>query len=258
MKSGIKTAVIATAALFAVGTISFVGYAFMSDSGSSKKLEKFGYAVLPASFYDDTVGSLGHKQVPATFAEEKLTPTQKVVKGLRQDKKNLIKEQTALREQIADLEKQVAELQQYRRLNEHFAPDNIADETAAVETGLKRFLVTNPAASRFSNIQIEIMSAASAIEYRRYISHNRLILSEKQRTSITSNFLPEFAFCVGDGAELAANNSSELIKIAEYFRQEDKNKLNSALKQDLNSVVEPCQATLYEQFATISNANTLN
>ncbi|WP_027859623.1 hypothetical protein [Marinobacterium jannaschii] len=258
MKSGIKTAVVATVALLAISGTGLVGYTFLADSESSKKLEKFGYAVLPASFYDDTVGALGHKQVPATFAEEKLTPTQKVVQGLRKDKENLIKEQEVLREQIAELEKQVMELSQYKRLNEHFAPDNIADETAAVETELKRFLVTNPAAARFSNIQIEIMSAASAIEYRRYISHNRLILNDKQRSSITNNFLPEFAFCVGDGAELAANNSSELIRIAEYFRQEDQNKLNSALKQDLNSVVEPCQSTLYEQFATISNVNSAN
>lgn len=214
-----------------------------------QELEKFGFTVLPSTTYEESEGELGTKQLPATFAEDKLTPTQKVIRGLMDDNEQLIEEQKGLERQIDDLKQQIAELENYKKLNEHFAPLSITEEVAAVEKQLKQLLIDSPDARRFSNLQIEAMSAASGNEYKKFIGGKRLILSENERESLVKTYMPEFSFCVGDGIEIAANSPREERLITTFFRKQDISILPNNLKADLDTVIKPCQTALYERLS---------
>lgn len=214
-----------------------------------KDLEKFGFTVLPNTTYTESTGELGEKQLPATFAEDKLTPTQKVIRGLMADNEALLDEQQVLQQQIANLKAEIASLEEYKKLNEHFAPLTIAEEVAAVEKQLKRLLIDMPDARRFSNLQIEAMSAASGNEYKKFIGGKRLILSEIEREALVKEYLPEFAFCIGDGIDIAANSPREERLITSYFRRPAQSPLTINLKADLDVVIKPCQSALYERLA---------
>lgn len=212
-----------------------------------QELEKFGFTVLPNTPYTETKGALGEKQLPATFAQEKLTPTQKVIQGLMNDNDQLIEEQRAFKKQIEDLKAQIAELENYKKLNEHFAPLTIAEEITAVEKQIKKLLIDMPDARRFSNLQIEAMSASVGNEYKKFIGSKRIILSDTERENLIQTYMPEYAFCVGDGIEIAANSPREEREITSFFRQQDNNVLSSELKTDLETVIQPCQVALFSR-----------
>ncbi len=214
-----------------------------------KDLEKFGFTVLPTNTHSESTGELGVKQLPATFAEDKLTPTQKVIRGLMDDNEQLIEEQRALNEQIETLKQEVAALQNYKKLNEHFAPLTIIEEVAAVERQLKKLLLDMPDARRFSNLQIEAMSASAGNEYKKFIGGKRLILSDNERELLVKDYMPEFSFCVGDGIEIAANSPREERLITTYFRKQDQSLLPLNLKADLDTVIKPCQTALYARLS---------
>jgi len=214
-----------------------------------KDLEKFGFTVLPTNTHSESTGELGVKQLPATFAEDKLTPTQKVIRGLMDDNEQLIEEQRALNEQIETLKQEVAALQNYKKLNEHFAPLTIIEEVAAVERQLKKLLLDMPDARRFSNLQIEAMSASAGNEYKKFIGGKRLILSDNERELLVRDYMPEFSFCVGDGIEIAANSPREERLITTYFRKQDDSLLPLNLKADLDTVIKPCQTALYARLS---------
>ncbi|WP_415896572.1 hypothetical protein [Neptuniibacter sp. QD57_21] len=214
-----------------------------------KDLEKFGFTVLPSNVHTETTGELGTKQLPATFAQDKLTPTQKVIKGLMADNEKLLDEQEIYKKQIEGLKAEIAALEQYKKLNEHFAPLTIVEEIAAVEKQLKQILIDMPDARRFSNLQIEAMSAAAGNEYKKFIAGKRLILSEFERESLVKKYMPEYSFCVGDGIEIAANSPREERLITQFFRKQDSSKLTSDLKNDLSTVIKPCQTALYQRLA---------
>lgn len=214
-----------------------------------KDLEKFGFTVLPTNTHSESTGELGVKQLPATFAEDKLTPTQKVIRGLMDDNEQLIEEQRALNEQIETLKQEVAALQNYKKLNEHFAPLTIIEEVAAVERQLKKLLLDMPDARRFSNLQIEAMSASAGNEYKKFIGGKRLILADNERELLVKDYMPEFSFCVGDGIEIAANSPREERLITTYFRKQDDSLLPLNLKADLDTVIKPCQTALYARLS---------
>lgn len=214
---------------------------------NEKELERFGYEMVASSRSIETVGELGVKQLPPTFDEDKLTPTQKVIKSLMRDKESLLGENQVLQSEIAKLQKQIEELEEYKQLNERFAPEKLEDELRTVERQLKAFLIRSPDAERFSTIQIEIMSAAGAAEYKAYITRNRLMMSADQKEKVISDFLPGYAFCVGDAVEVAANSRSEERLLATFFRTDDASNLPEALFQDLSTVLEPCQLAVRER-----------
>ena len=211
---------------------------------NSKELERFGYEMVATSRSMETTGKLGAVQLPPTFDLDKLTPTQKVIHGLMRDKDGLLDENKVLQSEIEKLESQIKELTAYKELNEHFAPQKLKDELRSVERQLKAFLIRSPDADRFSTMQIEIMSAAGAAEYKAYITRNRLMLSEDMKLAVISDYLPAYAFCVGDGVEIAANSRTEERKLANYFRTEDSSSLPEVLFQDLSSVLAPCQLSV--------------
>ncbi len=237
--------------LAVLGIGGFLAYNEMQGQHEQnlKDLEKFGFTVLPTSTYTESTGELGEIQVPSTFTEEKLTPTQKVIKGLMADKEALLEEQKSLNQQIDDLKAEIATLEEYKKLNEHFAPLTIAEEVASVEKQLKRLLVDMPDARRFSNLQIEAMSAASGNEYKKFIGGKRLILSDIEREALVEQYFPEFAFCIGDGIEIAANSPREERLITSFFRRPADSPLTINLKADLDVVIKPCQSALYARLA---------
>lgn len=214
---------------------------------NKKELERFGYEMVATNRSFESTGELGTKQLPPTFDEDKLTPTQKVIKSLMRDKDNLFTENDDLEAEIKRLRKKVAELEEYKALNERFAPLKLEDELRQVERQLKAFLIRSPDAERFSTIQIEIMSAAGAAEYKAYITRNSLMLSEDKKQKVITEFLPGYAFCVGDGVDIAANSRSEEQLLATFFRTDEASVLPEALYQDLSNVLTPCQATVREQ-----------
>ena len=234
-----------------------------NDAANNKDLEKFGFAVLPnvssttptqddqelKDIYQKSTGVLGATQEVATFADETLTPTQKVIKGLMSDKEQLVKDKEELNDEITQLRAQIAELEEYKRLNEHFAPDKISEELTKVKARLKKYLLNSPSAARFNNRQIDIVSSASAVEYDKFIRRNRLILSDFQREELVSIYLPEFAFCLGDGVDIAANSAVEERDLARFFETQDISILKPVLRQDLDTVLTPCQEALHQQLA---------
>ncbi|MAY42288.1 MULTISPECIES: hypothetical protein [unclassified Neptuniibacter] len=214
-----------------------------------KDLEKFGFSVIPLNTHSETTGALGAKQLPATFAEKKTTPTQKVIKGLMDDNEQLIAEQEVLQAQISSLKAEINALQEYKKLNEHFAPLTITEEVAAVEQQLKKLLIDMPDARRFSNLQIEAMSASAGNEYKKFIGGKRLILSDIEREALVKDYMPAFSFCVGDGIDIAANSPREERLITTFFRKQDSSILSSSLKTDLDTVIKPCQTALYARLS---------
>ncbi|WP_299177462.1 hypothetical protein [uncultured Neptuniibacter sp.] len=250
-KSIIIFAIVVPIVLILLGGGGYFAYNEMQGQHEKnlKDLEKFGFTVLPTSTYTESTGELGNKQLPATFAESKLTPTQKVIQGLMNDNEQLLEEQKALKSQIDGLKAEVAALENYKKLNEHFAPLTITEEIAEVEKQLKTLLIDLPDARRFSNLQIEAMSAASGNEYKKFIGGKRLILSETEREALVRDYMPEFAFCIGDGIEIAANSPREERLITAYFRKPEDSALSADLQADLTTVIKPCQTALYERLA---------
>ncbi|NVK43586.1 MAG: hypothetical protein HWE39_20260 [Oceanospirillaceae bacterium] len=209
-----------------------------------KELELFGFGMVSHSPYTESIGELGATQLPATFAESDLTPTQKVIYGLMQDKDRLMDENRALKTQLQALEKQVSELQEYRELNERFAPESFDEEIRRVEKDLKAYLLRLPEAERFSNLQLEIMATSSAREYRRFVEQHRLMLENAERARIINGQLPAYAFCVGDATTIAANSANEERMLAQYLRTGDDDLLTAPLRNDLQIVLKPCQQAL--------------
>ncbi|SIS99917.1 hypothetical protein [Neptunomonas antarctica] len=214
---------------------------------NTKDLELFGYGMVASSQSMASVGVTGTNQLPPTFDEKTLTPTQKVIHGLIRDKDNLLLENKVLQNDIETLKAQLTELTNYKQFNEHFAPQHLKDELKSVEHQLKALLIRTPEAERFSTMQIEIMSAAGAAEYKVYITRNRLMLSEDKKQIVVSDYLPAYAFCVGDAVDIAANTRSEERELAGFFRTNDSSGLSEALLQDLSSVLSPCQLSVRQK-----------
>ena len=166
------------------------------------------------------------------------------------DNKQLIEEQQALQDKIDALKAQVADLENYKMLNEHFAPLTIAEEIKAVEKQIKTLLIDMPDARRFSDLQINAMSASVGNEYKKFIGSKRIILSDNEREDFIKQYMPEYAFCVGDGIEIAANSPREERAIATYFREQTDQALSNELKTDLETVVKPCQTALYSRLSS--------
>lgn len=216
-----------------------------------KTLERFGFGITPSSPYTESIGELGTRQLPATFAEDKLTPTQKVIYSLVRDKQKLLDKNRELQQRIDSLEQQIGELEKYRKLNERFAPRTFDEEVAKVGTDLKAYLLKLPEAERFSSLQIDIMTEASIREYRRFVKANRLLLDQPTRVRIVNEKLPGFAFCIGEGINIAANSTQEVQQVARYLNSNDASTLSAPLRRDLQTVMKPCQQALRQSLAEL-------
>lgn len=245
-KAGLLLLVLILIALAIGGVASFFLYERLQEQHQINlaDLEKFGYEMVPSNTYTESIGELGVKQLPATFAEKKLTPTERVIRGLMQDKENLLAEQQTLRDEIAALKQQISEFEEYKKLNSHFAPETFAEELRRTKLQLKNMLIRLPEAERYSNTQLEIMAAAGMQEYKRFVSANHLMLEPSQKAIILRDHLPGYAFCVGNAVELAANSRQEQQLLIDWFNQPDDATLPSALAGDLDKLLPGCRLPL--------------
>jgi hypothetical protein len=213
---------------------------------NTKSLESAG-DVLVGDAYKTNSDDPDNEAMEPTIKKEELKPSRKVLRALQKENVNLSVEIIRLKEQIDNLKEEISTLEEYKTTNERFAPKRLKDEMADIERQVKAFLLDSVDAERFSVTQVEIMAAASALEYKAYIVRNRLMVTKEQRAQLASDFLPGYAFCVGDGIELAANNSKELVLIASKFRGDVTLALPASLQKDLDTVITPCQNTLRAQ-----------
>jgi len=251
IKRPVLIAVLVTPLLLAILGVGgyFVWQAMhMQQSENEAILQKFGFEIMPANPYTESEGVLGQKQLPATFAEDNLTPVEKVIHGLMQDREQLLKDNAALQQEIEQLQQQVAELERYRDTNELLAPETLAQELARTRTELETALRALPEAQRFSKFWIQMMSGAALSEYRRFLEANRLMIDAPTRKQLMENDLINYAFCIGNAVELAANSADEVRSIADWLEQPGTTRLSTALQEDLNTVLPPCQAPLRKMF----------
>ena len=252
MSSKKKPLIIGVIAFFVVALLG--GGGFFAYSKLQKKTdenaEKLGGVgeMLVGDRYKATDGSKQEALKPTIMQQQQdLVPSRKVVRALQKENIKLSIQIIRLKEQVKGLSEDVAELEEYKSTNQRFAPLRLKDEMAEIEMQVKSFLLDSEDAERFTTMQIEIMAAASSLEYRAYIMRNRLMVTKSQRSRLAAEYLPGYAFCVGDGIELAANNSKEFNLLASKFRGIENVRLPDRLKKDLDSVMTPCQNALRAQ-----------
>ncbi|WP_027852262.1 hypothetical protein [Marinobacterium litorale] len=245
-KTAIVLAVAVPLVLGSIGTAVFVYWDSIQaqQQANEEILQKFGFEIIPVSPYTESTGELGAKQVPATFAEDDLSPVEKVIDGLLKDKEKLLDENEALKYQITQLEEQVDSLEQYKSLNEQFAPETLSQELERTRQELARKIGNLREAQGYSKFWIEMMASAALLEYERFMEANRMLLDHGQREELIDEELVTYGFCVGNAVELAANNAQEARDIARWFENPDSVNLSEAIQADLDIVLPPCQIPL--------------
>lgn len=238
--------------LISLGTAVYFFWDSMraSQQANEKILHKFGFQIVPSNPYAETTGELGAKQVPATFAEDDLSPVEKVIRGLLFDKEQLIEENAELQSRIDQLQAKVDQLEQYKTTNEQFAPENLGQEMVRTRAELRDKLRALPEAQRFTDFWINMMTDASMYEYRQFINANRLMLDETRREQMVGKDLVDYGFCIGNAVELAANSAEEAGIIARWLKDPQSTKLSSALQEDLKVVIPPCRIPLRKKLDT--------
>ncbi len=252
-----RTVILIVLAPFVLILLLVIGYfAFNTltsqHSENTEQFAEFGFKVLPTSRFEESVGILGAKQLPPTFGEEKLTPAQRVIRGLIRDNERLIEDKKILQSEIDELKAQVADLREYRRLNEHFAPLSIMQQRAAVEQQMIKLLQNSKDASRFNSLEQQAMAAAASKKYNDVIRNRRIMFTDAEREKFVEQELAVYAFCVGDGIQIAANSADETRQITAYMSDESgETRLSPQLKEDLNTVTQPCQRQLELSLANL-------
>jgi hypothetical protein len=213
-------------------------------ASTQQELELLGYH--PGTGEGNTAShqAPSSEQIKARMQSSAPTPVQQLIYNLTEERERLAHANQELQAQLDAAQAQIQSLQEYRERNEYFAPKNFDQKIAQVESDLKSYLRRLPEADRFSDVQIDIMAIASAQEYRRYAQQNSLMLDQAEHDRIMNDYLPGYAFCTGDAAEVAANNAQEERMLAQYLRTNDTSLLSTALRQDLLAVIKPCQLTL--------------
>jgi len=252
MSSKKKPIIIAVVAVVVVALLGGGGYFAYTklQSKTDENAEKLGGVgeMLVGDRYKADNGNKKEALKPTIMLQQQnLVPSRKVVKALQKENLTLSIQIIRLKEQVKGLSGKVAELEEYKSTNLRFAPLRLKDEMAEVEMQVKTFLLDSEDAERFTTMQIEIMAAASSLEYRAYIMRNRLMVTKVQRSKLAAEYLPGYAFCIGDGIELAANSSKEFNLLARKFRGIENVRLPDRLRKDLDSVMSPCQNALRAQ-----------
>ncbi len=220
-----------------------------------KKVEQFGELVIPldASMTDaDILNNLA-----PTIPKEDMTPTQRVISALKDERVKLLNEAEVMREEISTLQTRVAELEEYKVTNERYSPNSFNEEVSKVHTRMRQLLASQKESRRFTNNQLKGMAAAAAQEYRRYLTMHKLLLDQDQIDKVVTSHLPVYAYCIGDGMDIAANNRTEELLVIEYFKTEKTDLMSSRLKSDLKAIIKPCQELFAKRMEEIAQP-TLN
>ncbi len=220
------------------------------QEANRKKVEGFGELVIPL----DSLNSVPETNTSngPSIGNKNMSPTQKVIETLKEERAKLLEEALVMREEISTLNEKVAELEKYKRTNERYAPHTFDEEVSRVHTRMKQLLASQEEAKRFSSTQQKGMAAASAQEYRRFLTMHKLLLEPNQVDTVVQTHLPVFAYCIGDGMDIAANNSSEEKQIVEFFKTQRTDLMSSRLKSDLKAIIEPCQELFAKQMSGLT------
>lgn len=228
-------------------------YTSISDQQAEnrKKVEGFGEMVSPVD--TGPANAATDPELAPSIGQSKLSPTQRVISNMKQERVKLLDEAIEMRKQISSLKAKIAELELYRTTNERYAPHTFNEEVSKVHTRMKQFLASQDESKRFTSTQLKGMAAASAQEYRRYLTSRKLLLDPDQIDTVVSDHLPVYAYCIGDGIDIAANNRSEELILVEYFKTEKTELMGSRLRSDLKAIIAPCQELFAQRMSYLSN-----
>ena len=232
-----------------LGAVAFAGYHFYGtlqdqQSANAAVLHKFGFQITPNSPYSDSTGVLGTKQVPPTFAEDKLSPVERVIRGLMQDKEALIDENGRLKQQIEALKASIEDLEYYKNTNERFAPNSIEAEMEKMTTSLASNLTNMTAFRSLSPLRKRIVTEASINEYHRFLEQYNLLAEDVDQAKVMHEYLPEYAYCFAQAIDLAANDLREENEILQWTQNPERYPLPTRLGNDIKQLVPSCQAKL--------------
>lgn len=235
--------------IIAAGT-GYLIYSLISaqHEENRKKVEGFGELVIPL----DSTASQSSTDRSPSIGNDELSPTQRIIVTLKNERSKLIEEAGEMRQEISSLHMKIAELERYKQTNERYAPHTFNEEVSTVHTRMKQLLASQEESKRFSRNQLKGMAAASAQEYKRYLTMHKLLLDQDQIDTIVNSHLPVYAYCIGDGMDIAANNREEEQQVVEYFKTMTTVLMSSRLKSDLKAIIEPCQALLAKRLSYLS------
>ncbi|MDX2423797.1 MAG: hypothetical protein QNK43_14120 [Amphritea sp.] len=230
---------------------ALVGYFIYStisvqQAENRKKVENFGELVIPMD------ASASSSPTDPSITQENISPTQRIIITLKDERSELLKKTVVMQDKINSLEAQVAELERYKRTNERYAPHTFNEEVSTVHARMKQLLSSQAESKRFTSTQIKGMAAAAAQEYKRYLTIHKLLLDQDQIDTIVNNHLSAYAYCIGDGMDIAANNREEELLVVEYFKTSKTELMSSRLKSDLKAIIKPCQELLAERLAYLT------
>lgn len=236
--------------IIAAGTGYFI-YSLISaqQEENRQKVEGFGELVIPLDSFDT---DSSNDRNPSINNDE-LSPTQRVILTLKNERSKLLEEAGEMQAQISNLHMQIAELERYKQTNERYAPHTFNEEVSTVHTRMKQLLASREESKRFTRNQLKGMAAASAQEYKRYLTMHKLLLDQDEIDTIINSHLPLYAYCIGDGMDIAANNREEEQQVIEYFKTMTTVLMSSRLKSDLKAIIEPCQTLLANRLSYLSH-----
>jgi len=231
----------------------FIYHALVEQHDENReKVEDFGEMVMPANAPLD-MNNPESAQLAPTIGNKNLSPTQRVIVSLKEERVKLLEEAIMMQEEITNLQDQVAELEHYKRTNERYAPHTFNEEVSKVHTRMRQLLASQDETKRFSRRQLAGMTAASAKEYRRFLSLHKLLLESDQIDTVVNDHLPLYAYCIGDGMDIAANNATEEALLVEYFKTDKTELMSNRLKSDLKAILAPCQELFAERMTYLTN-----
>ncbi|WP_271270868.1 hypothetical protein [Aliamphritea hakodatensis] len=219
---------------------------------NNKSLQSFGDSVMPGDSRYDLEGEDAHL-APSIDTNPNLSPNQKIIAKLRSERRKMSLEIDNLQAEVITLQAQVELLEEYKRTNERYAPYSLDEEISLIHTRIKQLLAGHAETRRFNRRQIESMSAAAAQEYRRFITINKLALDQDQIDNVVNEHLPAYAFCIGNGVDIAANNKEEEQMAVEFFKTRNEALMPAGLLNDLKVVSKPCRENLYTRLAYLTN-----
>ncbi len=237
--------------LLGIGGYMLYSILMAQTAENNKSLQNFGDSVMPKDSRYDLEGEDSHL-APSIDTDPNMSPNQKIIAKLRSERRQMGLELDNLKAEVITLQAQVELLEEYKRTNERYAPYSLDEEISLIHTRVKQLLAGHAETRRFNRRQIESMSAAAAQEYRRFITINKLALDQGQIDTVVNEHLPAYAFCIGNGVDIAANSKEEEQMAVEFFKTRNEALMPAGLLSDLKVVSKPCRENLYGRLAYLT------
>ncbi len=256
MKTSPKFQIITLVSLLFVIGLGTGGYLLTVRVGeihdeNTDNLANFGTKVIPIRQGSDinsvTTNTQGQVQLPPTIPNKNLSPTEKVIISLSQQKEKLLEELAAVNHQVKKLETELVAAKNYLDNSTRFAPPPLEEERNQAASQIRAFLDTSSDAQRFDDFQKDAMTAASVATYLDLLRQYRLAFGQKEKDAILKQHLPVFAFCLGDSVPHVTNNRYEQRTLIAFLRDNDESRIEPQLLKDLDSIRKPCLKMLSER-----------